>query len=530
MSRKIGKTIGICFLAILVAFAGIAGVKASVLAKAEKKEQVPQGVFVNGEDFSGMSFDELEEQLKAIEMKLKEGKIVLSIEGNDVETSMEKLGIEIDTKKTENKIKSIGRKGNIVVRYKELKDAKEQGVALGVGMTWEEPEAALVLSKLCKKYEEPAVNYGLKHENGTFTVTEGKAGYEVNKATAREQILDQLGGSWNGSKVTIKLSLETATPKGSAEELAKVKDLLGEASTSYATSSADRAKNVERGAGLVNGTVLYPGEQASFYELVAPIDIANGYFMAASYASGQVVESPGGGICQVSTTLYGALMQAELAINERSCHSMIVNYVEPSMDAAIAGTYKDLKFTNNTENPVFIEGITAGRKLTFRIYGVESRPANRRVEYESVILEETEPEVVLVPNWEAGAGVLSTIESPHKGYKAKTVKRVYVDNELVEEKDYNSSKYKMTPKKVSVGMVTDNPEYAAALSAAVSVHDLESVNALIATYGVAQNPVPATPNDGTTPVTDGTQSADGAAQPTDGAAQPVDGAEPEPEA
>lgn len=87
--------------------------------------------------------------------------------------------------------------------------------------------------------------------------------------------------------------------------------------------------------------------------------------MAGSYLNGEVVDSMGGGICQVSTTLYNAVLRAELEVVERSPHSMTVHYVELSEDAAIAGTYKDFKFKNSTEYPIYIEGYTTSDKKDY---------------------------------------------------------------------------------------------------------------------------------------------------------------------
>ena len=120
-----------------------------------------------------------------------------------------------------------------------------------------------------------------------------------------------------------------------------VKDLLGSFSTNYRSSGWGRAKNVENGASKINGTILYPGDELSVYELVNPFTQENGYELAGSYLNGETVESFGGGICQVSTTLYNAALKAELEITQRYNHSMIVTYVDLSADAAIAGTYKD---------------------------------------------------------------------------------------------------------------------------------------------------------------------------------------------
>ena len=125
-------------------------------------------------------------------------------------------------------------------------------------------------------------------------------------------------------------------PKGNAEELTKVKDVLGTFTTSFSSSGRDRSANVTNGCNLINGATLFPGETFSTYEAVSPFTESNGYYMAGSYLNGQVVDSIGGGICQVSTTLYNAVLKAELQVEERHNHSMIVGYVKPSMDAAIA--------------------------------------------------------------------------------------------------------------------------------------------------------------------------------------------------
>lgn len=123
-----------------------------------------------------------------------------------------------------------------------------------------------------------------------------------------------------------------------ADELNQITDVLGTATTYYG-STYGRNINVEVGAEKLNGILLMPGEEFSVTDAVVPFNAENGYELAPSYESGQVVDSYGGGICQVSTTLYNALLQAELQILERHNHTMIVTYVEPSMDAALRKVY-----------------------------------------------------------------------------------------------------------------------------------------------------------------------------------------------
>lgn len=134
-----------------------------------------------------------------------------------------------------------------------------------------------------------------------------------------------------------------------------------------------------------------PGEVLSGYECLQPFTTSNGYKTAAAYENGKVVDSIGGGVCQIATTLYGASLEAEVEIVQRQNHSMIVTYVEPSMDAAIAGTYKDIKIKNNYSTPIYVEAYTSGKKLTFTLYGKETRPEGRKVEYISETIGTTSP-------------------------------------------------------------------------------------------------------------------------------------------
>ena len=142
--------------------------------------------------------------------------------------------------------------------------------------------------------------------------------------------------------------------------------MMGSYTTNYKDSGQNRCDNISNATSKINGTLLYPGEEFSVYEAIGPLDAANGYELAGAYENGQTVESYGGGVCQVSTTLYNAVILAELEITQRSNHSMIVSYVKPSMDAAIAGDYKDLRFVNNRDIPIYIEGYTEERMLPLR--------------------------------------------------------------------------------------------------------------------------------------------------------------------
>ena len=257
--------------------------------------------------------------------------------------------------------------------------------------------------------------------------------------------------------------------------------MLGTFTTSYKSSNANRSGNIATGCKHINGVTIYPGETFSVGEAVTPFSEANGYYMAGSYLNGQVVDSLGGGICQVSTTLYNAVLLSELQVDERYNHSMIVSYVDPSADAAIAwDSGKDLKFTNNTDYPIYIEGITENKTITFTIYGVETRPANRKIRFESVVLEKNVPaEEKIFTDASKPIGYVAT-QSAHIGYKAQLWKIVTVDGEQTERTQINSSSYKATPRQATVGVATGDPNAYNQIMAAIATGSIDQVKATAA--------------------------------------------------
>ena len=177
----------------------------------------------------------------------------------------------------------------------------------------------------------------------------------------------------------------------------------------------------------------------------------------------------------------------------------IVTYVKPSMDAAIAGDYKDLKFVNNLDAPIYIEGYTVGKDIYFNIYGQETRPSNRKVTYESEVVSEEDPGTQFVATGDA-VGSISTTQGKHMGYVARLWKIVTVDGVEQSRDAINKSTYKSSPKIVNVGTASADPNATAAVNAALATGDEATIYATVAQYsGAGQTPAetPAeTPADG----------------------------------
>ena len=182
----------------------------------------------------------------------------------------------------------------------------------------------------------------------------------------------------------------------------------------------------------------------------------------------------------MSTTLYNAVLYAELEVTERSAHSMIVNYVDPSRDAAVAEGVKDFKFKNNYDTPILIEGYVASDgTLQFHIYGKETRAESHSVEFESETLERTEYTTRYVEDTESALGSTSQEGTAINGRTARLWKIVYENGEEVSRDVINNSTYSASEITIKVGTASDNAEASALVSQAIASQNEDTINSAI---------------------------------------------------
>lgn len=447
----------------------------------QKEQKILDNIYMENVNLSGLTVDEA---MLAVNRRVEETtgyRIVLHMDDQSAAIPAKELGVSGNNQETVENAVKIGQTGNVIKRYKVKKDL--ENVPLYLEMQYQVDEEALrtALETYCVPLNREVSNYSLNHNNGQFQIVNGQRGVVLKEEESVQLLETYLTEVWKDGIGDVNLEVEITEPKGSKEELARVKNVLGQGSTDYSSSSASRATNIRNGTQKLNGKVLYPGDTFSVCDAMVPFTEENGYALAGSYANGTVVESFGGGICQVSSTLYLAVLRAELQVTERYNHSMIVKYVKPSMDAAIAEGTKDFKFVNNLDAPIYIEGYAAGGTVSFVVYGEEYRPEGRSVSYESETLETIQSTTELKADPEKALGSLEQTQSAHTGYKAKLWKVVKENGEETRE-EVNNSYYQMTPNKYKVGVKTDNAEAASAMYSAIASNDLNQVYVVLKQY------------------------------------------------
>lgn len=488
MKKSAGRII--CFLAGLFVLLGV-----DIKAQAAGDDRILSGIFIEDMPLEGKTEAEAKTMVENyVEALLAKNITLKTVNGNEVTITPADIGFSWSNQEIVEEAAKIGKSGNIVQRYKAEKDLQYENKRYELEFEVDKELVRHVIADQCSVYNVKAENATLSREGESFVIHPGQIGYKVEEEESLAIICDFLTGSWDGQDASLELAVDLDEPLGTEEELSKVKDVLGTFSTSFSTSGSSRSTNVRNGCELINGTTLYPGEEFSTYDKVAPFTQANGYYMAGSYLNGQVVDSIGGGICQVSTTLYNAVLLAELEVTERHNHSMIVTYVDPSADAAISESAgKDFRFVNNTDAPIYIEGYTTNdKRIGFTIYGCETRDSSHSVAYESEVISKTYPDTeIIYPSESSPVGYVS-VQSAHIGYKANLWKVVYENGQEVSREMVNSSVYKMAPRSATVGVATADPNAYNEIMAAISTNNIDHVKNVAAALAAAAAP-PADP-------------------------------------
>lgn len=220
---------------------------------------------------------------------------------------------------------------------------------------------------ICDEQSRPVTEpYAIFNASGTpFTYCAGSDGFKADRNKLVADVRASLSGGFCDVKVEYKTLKRTET-------LSAVKNktrLISAFTTYFDSSNFDRAHNIRLAAATVNGTVLTPGEVFSFNGVVGERTADRGFKSAKIIEKGEFVDGVGGGVCQVSTTLYNAALLAGCQITEFHPHSLAVSYVPPSCDAMVSGTYYDLKFKNSLSEKLYIRAAAGKGYVTFYFYG-----------------------------------------------------------------------------------------------------------------------------------------------------------------
>jgi vancomycin resistance protein YoaR len=448
MSRK--RSILTAVFLLLISF--LLGGNAIYASAEENDNTICKGVFIDEVDVSGMTKAEAELAIDDFVENLRGRGIAIMVGDDVVYSTLGDFGYNYEPNDNIDQALALGKSGNLIKRYKDLKDIEQGSIILPLTFSFDEKKIKDLVKEDVSAYNVEPVDATVTRKSGEFVYTDHVVGSKVNVDQTTQAIQEAIK-NWNRQDIIVEAVLEDDLPIYTRDVVEKCNTVLGTYTTEYTDSAEGRAANLANGARLINNAIIYPGEVFSSYEYLTPFTEKNGYYVAGAYLQGKIIDSVGGGACQVTTTLYNAVLASELEVVERQPHSMTISYVDLSRDAAIAGTYKDFKFKNNTDVPILIEATTVGRKITFKVWGNETRDTkNRKIEYVTVVTSETPPPAdVITKDPTQPTSYRKVTQSAHTGYKAELYKVIYENDVEISRTRINKSNYSAAPRYVTVG-------------------------------------------------------------------------------
>ena len=421
--------------------AGTAETAAETVSRMEMPES--NAVYIDNIDVTNMSQSQAEKALNDHFEKLKNDTIILNAGPVSVSTTPGALGLDYANKGVVGEALSIGKKGNILKRFLAEKEILENGpIVLDLDLQVDSGSVAEVIrTKESEINCEPEPNgLYMNDDSRSFTLTPAKSGVKINEAGAIETVISYMENDWHGGQGEIELPAELIDAEDTTDQLQKVRSLLGEGETLFDSTNEGRATNIALAASHIDGTVVYPGEEFSSVQTIGPTTEENGFMPGASYAGDRIVETYGGGVCQVTTTLYRAVLEAELEVTERHNHTMLIHYAEPGLDATMSDEDLDFRFINSTDSPIYIQGTVEDGTVTFRIFGEETRDPARTITFESREITKSDYETVYLMDENEDFGTLQEIYG-EEGVQAELWKIISVNGEYESEEKVNASLY-----------------------------------------------------------------------------------------
>ncbi|HUQ85737.1 MAG TPA: VanW family protein [Candidatus Limnocylindrales bacterium] len=379
------------------------------------KNSIYEGVIVNNMDFGGKSKNDLKIYFAKKNREIAKTLFVLNSAEISATISAAQINFGYDEDLIGEQAFLIGRSGSILTDMSIILQAYVGGVHLPPATHYKEDKLNRLILPVSKKIDEAPTEGLFNFENGRVSAFKlSKNGKKADTKQLKEVIIEKMEEVAIKEKpktYTIKIPIKILEPKVSTDKINNygIKELVAEGTSLFRGSIENRAFNINLAATRLNGTLIPPGETFSFVKSVGEINSLSGYKQAYVISGGKTILGDGGGVCQVSTTLFRAALKAGLPIVERNQHAYRVGYYEqdtaPGVDAAIYSPGVDLKFKNDTGKHLLIQAFPDMNdySLSFQLYGTKD---NREVIInEPVILSQSpapEPEYQDDPNLPKG--------------------------------------------------------------------------------------------------------------------------------
>ncbi|HZK58136.1 MAG TPA: VanW family protein [Clostridia bacterium] len=375
-------------------------------------------IFINNIDVSQLTLSEARQKVsEELEKQLDE--FIIQLVYNDNAWNLTRKDIDLYYLLDEGieEAYNVGRGKGYFHKIKTILNLRKSFRAIKLMPNYDLSGVEDKIGEISKTINRAPVDAKIERKNGNFIITKEVPGMAIDGDTLRHNILVAIN---NFNNMSIDIEAGDTEPGITSRDLSSIKDLIGESVTIFNSQDMGRTENIKIAVNSINNTVLMPGEEFSFNNSTGPRSAEAGYKEASVIVSGEFTVGIGGGVCQVSTTLYRAALKSDMEITSRQNHGLPVSYVPMGQDATVAYGYIDLKFRNNKEYPVYIEGFVRDEEIYIRLYG--KKTDNTYVDLESEVLEVIEPKMQVKKDENMYISEKKVSKSGKRGYRAVTHK------------------------------------------------------------------------------------------------------------
>lgn len=409
-----------------------------------------KGIYVEDINLVGLNKDQARD---LIEDKLSEtfgdAKLILKDKNNTWQVNLKDISFEFLEDETINKAYKIGRNGGIIQRLYSIFKLRFNNEHIYAAYSYDSEMLKTILEDIKAKIDKDERNAEVLYNNGNVAIKNEEIGRFVDidksvKLIENHIVKRDLQG--------INLNVDEIVPRVISKEINVIRNVLATFSTSFNANDENRSYNIKLACEKINNCILYPGELFSMNKTLGPRTEENGYLEAPVIFKNELVKGTGGGVCQVTTTLYDAVLKSKLEVVERTHHSIPLGYVEPGQDATIAEDFIDFKFRNNRDYPICINSEVKSNKLNIRILGKKEASDENIVKLKSEILEVYTPdEEDIVIDDSVPDNEKVVIRQPVKGYKAALYRETYKSNgEMIERERISEDIYNPVKPQIKV--------------------------------------------------------------------------------
>lgn len=341
-------------------------------------DKVYPSIFIEGKDFGGQKKEEVRKFFDERNKKIGESSFILQSEYGNATVSAKEIEFGYDSNLIAEQAYLLGRSNNFLSNLSIVSQAYLTGIKLPASYSMSEKKLSELIKPIKIQIDKRPVNAEFKFESGRVTAFKpSQNGRAINTELLSERMRDKTLAVISSKKavsLVIPIPVKTLEPEIETEEANKfgIKELIGTGSSLFYHSIPNRIYNLQLAANRLNGVLIKPGEVFSFNKSLGDVSAFTGYKQAYVIQNGKTVLGDGGGVCQVSTTFFRALLNAGLPIIERNPHAYRVGYYEldssPGVDAAIYTPTVDLKFKNDTANYILVQSEVDLNNLSLKFY------------------------------------------------------------------------------------------------------------------------------------------------------------------